>query len=266
MTEYSPVFLPFVLLLASGLGWRVQKALAERHRSRETAEAVRLILGMLVTFAAVVLGLLTSSAKDHFDAFGSNLQNYSIDLITMDQRLREYGPEAEPARALLRAYTAAAIADTWPSEPPPAGAYPTHPGRIAPDSDESVDLGTMLLNLDRRVAELNPGTPLQHSLAAIMATRMTRTLQDRWILVGSARVTLAWPFLSVMTGWLVLVFGVLGLNEPCNRVVNAVILLAALSLSVAVWLIVELDAPLSGLIHVPSTAMREALLHMDLPI
>lgn len=265
MSEIAPVLLPVLLLLASGLGWKLQTAFAERHRTRDTTEAIRLVLGMLVTFAALVLGLLTSSAKAHFDRFGNDLQTYGIDLIAMDQRLREYGPPAEPARLLLRAYTAAAIADTWPGELPPPGAYPTHPGHIAPDSDESVALGTMLLTVDRLIAELTPETPLQLTLTPVLTTRMTRTLQDRWTLVGSAQPTLAWPFISVMTGWLALVFAVFGLGAPANRVIAAVLALAALSLSVAVWLIVELDAPLSGLIQVPSTALRQALIHMDLP-
>jgi hypothetical protein len=44
-----------------------------------------------------------------------------------------------------------------------------------------------------------------------------------------------------------------------------VIGLAALSLSTALWLIVDFDAPLTGLLKVSSTAIREALMHMDLP-
>lgn len=265
MAEFAPMLLPLVLLLASGLGWRVQRSLSALHRSRETTEAIRLILGMLVTFAALVLGLLTSSAKAHFDDVSAKLQNYSIDLIAMDQRLREYGTPAVSARAVLRAYTAAAIADTWPDEPRPSGTYLTHPGRLRTGGQESVALGTMLLQVDRLVAQLIPDTPLQRALAPVLAARMARTLQDRWLLVGSGRATLAWPFVSVMTGWLVLVFAVFGLSSPSNRVIYVVIALSAVSVSVAVWLIVELDSPLTGLIQVSSTAMQEALLHMDLP-
>lgn len=263
MPEAAPVFLPIVLLLASFAGWQVQRALPDRHRSRDTVEAIRLVLGMLVTFAALVLGLLTSSAKSHFDAHAGNLQAYGIDLITMDQRLRQYGEAADPIRAVLRAYTAAAIADTWPDEPEPAGTYPHHPARFRPGSEESVALGAMLLQVDRMVAQLDPATPLQRALAPILVARMQQLLQDRWALVGSARPTLSWWFLLVMAGWLVLVFAAFGLSAPGNGVIYGVIGMVALSLSVALWLIVELDAPVSGIIHVPGDALREALLHMD---
>ncbi len=265
MSEFAPVVLPFVLLLASFAGWAVQHILPDRHRTRDTIDAVRLVLGMLVTFAALVLGLLTSSAKGHFDTHATNLQLFGIDLITLDQRLREYGPPAEPARAELRAYTAAAIADTWPGEPRPTGAYPLHPRAITPGSTESLELGTMLLEIDRMVAALTPGSPLERALVPILQSRMQTTLQDRWVLVGSAQPTLAWPFMGVMTGWLVLVFAIFGLTAPSNRVVHATIAIAALSLSVALWLIMDLDSPVTGLLHVSSAALREALLHMDLP-
>ena len=69
----------------------------------------------------------TSADATHFDNARDRFQSYSIDLIMLDQRLREYGPGADFARASLRAYTAAAIADTWPNEPPPTGIYPPIP-------------------------------------------------------------------------------------------------------------------------------------------
>jgi hypothetical protein len=263
MTELAPFFLPFVLLLASALGWGIRHALPDHHRTHETTEAVRLLLGMLVTFSALVLGLLTTSAKTHFDNARDRFQTYSIDLITLDQRLREYGPDADAARALLRAYTAAAIADTWPNEPPPIGTYPSHPGHSIPNSIESLDLGAMLLALDRQIGSLTPSTLMQQTLSAALTTRMATTLQDRWVLIGSAQATMSWPFLSIMSGWLVLVFAMFGLSVRGNSVVYAVVSLAALSLSVAVWLIVELDNPLSGFLGLPSAALREALFHID---
>ena len=265
MTELAPLLLPLFLLVASALGWQLQRALPERHRSRESVEAVRLVLGMLVTFAALVLGLLVSSSKSHFDDHAALLRAYSIDLIEADLRLREYGTPADAARGVLRAYTAAAIADTWPGERPPQGAYPLRLHSIRPGSVESLTLGGMLLDADRMVDTLDPATPLQRALQPVLAARMQSILQHRWLLVGSAQPTLSWPVLAVMTGWLILVFAIFGLSAPANPVLYSVIALAALSLSMALWLIMELDSPLTGLVHVSSEPMREALLHMDLP-
>src|SRR5471032_2267916 len=133
MVEISVAGLLFLLLLVScAIGLSLQARLAERHRSRETIDAIRLVISILVTLTALVLGLLTSSVKTAFDDFGGRLRGYGADIIALDERLREYGDAATPARALLRTYTAAAIADTWPTEPKPAGSYPTHLKSFAP--------------------------------------------------------------------------------------------------------------------------------------
>ena len=64
MTESLGAGLLFAVLLGStALGLFVRPFLSEAHRSRETTDFVRLVVIMLVTFLAVVLGLLTSSAK-----------------------------------------------------------------------------------------------------------------------------------------------------------------------------------------------------------
>src|SRR5690242_12436311 len=101
------------LLGCSALGLLIRPLLSERHRSREAIEFVQLVVAMLVTFAALVLGLLTSSVKASFDNVATDLNRLSIDLIRLDQSLREWGDETAPARKLLRTYTAAAIATTW---------------------------------------------------------------------------------------------------------------------------------------------------------
>jgi hypothetical protein len=263
MLEDSPALLPFALVGASWIGWRVSRMLAEHHRSRDTVDSMRLVLGMLVTFAAIVLGLLTSSAKGHFDTHGSNLQSYSTDLISLDQRLREYGPGADPIRAILRSYTAAAIADTWPEIARPAGTYPSNIQSFDPGSLEGISLGEMLLQMDRMIARLDQTGPLKQELVPMLAQRMQQTLQDRWNLVASGQPTISWPFLSVMVLWLLLIFAIFGLSSPANAVMYAAIALAAISLSVALWLILDFDSPLSGLLKVTAVPMLDALRHMD---
>ncbi len=76
--------------------------LPEAHRARETIETMQLMIGMLVTFAALVLGLLTASVKAEYDSAMRDRQDYALQLTQFDQCLRNYGPGAEAARTLLR--------------------------------------------------------------------------------------------------------------------------------------------------------------------
>jgi hypothetical protein len=92
---------------------------------------------------------------------------------------------------------------------------------------------------------------------------MTEILQQRWLLVVTPQDTISSPLLILMTSWLVMIFGVFGLISPRNLVVYATILMCALSLSSAVYLILDLDKPLDGVIRVSSAPMRDALRHID---
>jgi len=126
-----------ILLGCSTLGLRVRPLLSERHRSREVIDFVQLVVAMLVTFAALVLGLLTSSVKTSFDKVGDDLRGLAIQLIQLDRSLREWGTIAQPTHDLLRAYTAAAIATTWTREPKPPGDY--YPSEAPPGSGSELE-------------------------------------------------------------------------------------------------------------------------------
>jgi hypothetical protein len=264
MTEYSIAALLFILLLlSSAFGLFVQGRLAERHRGRETIDSIRLVISILVTLTALVLGLLTSSVKTAFDDFGGRLRGYGANIIALDERLREYNGAATPIREMLRTYTAAAIADTWPGEPKPTGSYPVHLRSFAPGKIEAEELTTLLLRIDSAIRRLEPADKFQQQLADQLEARMTQTLELRWRLVETAQSTVSWPLLCLMTSWLVMIFAVFGLSSPRNKVIYATIFLCALSISSAVFMILELDSPLSGWIVVSSEPLRNALQHID---
>ena len=266
MTELGIASLLFALLLvSSALGLYLQGKLAEHYRSRETIESVRLVMSILVTFTALVLGLLTSSVKTNFDEYGDRLRSYGIDIIELDQRLREYGDATNPARMLLRSYLAAAIADTWPGETKPAGQYPTQFTRVGPGGAEGEELGALLVELDKIIRGFVPADEFHHDLANLLRTRMTQTMELRWRLIETAAPTVSWPLMGLMTSWLVMIFAVFGLSAPRNRVVYVTMLLCAFSISSAVFMILELDTPLTGWIVASSQPLRDALSHIDAP-
>jgi hypothetical protein len=248
------------LLCASALGVNLQRKLAEQHRSKETGDHVRLIISILVTFTAVVLGLVISNVKSSYDQFGSRLNAFAGDITELDVRLREYGEDTAPIRASLRAYVAAAIADTWPNETPPSGAYPRFP---ASPSLERRQLGDMLIAADMAIGKLDPPDLFRKRLVTQIENQMSATMTQRRLVLGTSRDTISWSLLVAMTAWLVIVFAVFGVIAPRNVVVYVTILLCALSFSSAIFFILELDTPVDGFIYVPSEPLRDALKHID---
>ena len=257
------ILLFLVLLLSAAAGFFVQSRLHERHVEPEKIASVRLLFSMLLTFTALVLGLLTQSAKDRFDGYENDLSAYAADLIELDHRLRTYGPEANDLRSYLRRYTAAAIADTWPSEPLPSGDYPRSPRGDGPNSVEAVSLGDMLTDLDVQIERLQPTDAYHQQVAARLRDRFGATIQKRWQLILSARSTIAWPFLAVLTVWLSVIFAIFALTAPRDGLVYVVIILSAVSIASPLYLILDYSGPQSGLLQLSSDAMRTALAHMD---
>ena len=254
-----------VLLCASGLGLLARPLLSERHRSRETAELMQLVVTMLVTFAALVLGLLITSAKASFDAIDSDMRGYASDLIELRRMLNEYGPDTKPVQLALRSYTAAAIASTWTEErPPPGDYYPKTVQRAMTDADiESSALGGMLADIELRLRELVPADAMHQRLLGDCLNQFERLLDQRWKLIEEAHSSIKLPFYLVLMFWLVIVFGSLGLSAPRNGLSYTIILLGALAIASAVFVILDLDTPFTGSLVVSSQPMRDALAHLS---
>ncbi len=267
MTELLDTGLLLLLLLGASLfGLLMQPLLAERYRSRETVELIQLVVTMLVTFAALVLGLLTTSVKASFDTISNDVRGYATDIIQLNRLLTEYGNGADQIQQELRSYTAAAIATTWVNEPRPTGInYPSFPSRLPTDATlESSGLGGMLANIELRIRMLPAPDQMHQRLVADTLNQLAALLQQRWKLIEEAHASISMPFYLVLVFWLVIVFASFGLSSPRNTLAGTVILLGALSIASAIFVILELDTPFVGLITISSQPMRDALAHLAL--
>ena len=263
MSENVLVFAILILLLASSaIGFFLQRTLNENHRKRETAEAVQLVVSILVTFTALVLSLVISNVKQSYDNFDSQLRGYVGQVVELDERLREYGADIAPIRATLRAYLASSIVDIWPDEPAPSGKYPTFPD---PSGIEQVQLGTMLVDADVALRRLEPTDTFHQRLLDVLEARMTDLLLLRRHLIEAVHELIPWPLLALMTAWLAIVFAIFGLISPRNIVVYTTIGLCALAFASAIDLVLDYDGPLDGLIRVSSQPARLALQRLDAP-
>src|SRR5262249_8463238 len=144
----------------------VRPLLSERHRSPETIEFVRLVVAMLMTFAALVLGLLTSSAKSSFDKVGNEIKTLAVELHQLDRSLRALGDEPRPIRDLLHTDTETAIATTWTRKPkPPGDNYPTQLPVTGGAHLESPVMTDMLTSIENDIRQLEPHDPMHRRLA-----------------------------------------------------------------------------------------------------
>jgi hypothetical protein len=255
----------FAAMCASAMiGFFIHSRLPERHRSPDSIALVQLMITLLVTFTAIVLGLLTTSVKAGFDAAYSARGDDAAELAQLDSCLRDYGAETAPIREQLRQYVAAVIASTWPDEPRPVGfSYPDT--SKMPLTGESPVLSDILSEVGRAIHGLQPTDAFHRTQLAACVGQYSDSLQARWKVIEGARPSISLPFYWVLVIWLSILFGSFGLTARPNAMVGTMTILCALSITIAVFVILDMDEPYGGLFGVPSTAMRNALADMMRP-
>lgn len=65
--------------------------------------------------------------------------------------------------------------------------------------------------------------------------------------------------MAVVIAWLAILFVSFGLFAPANGTAVAALMVSALAVAGAMFLILELDQPFGGLINIPSAPMHSAL-------
>jgi hypothetical protein len=113
----TPVFAALVALactIGGALaGMLLRARLPEHHFDADSKDVVKLVMGLIATISALVLGLLIASAQSAFSQQGSDLQKVAADLIQLDRLLGMYGAETRESRDLLRQGVIAIHRQTW---------------------------------------------------------------------------------------------------------------------------------------------------------
>jgi hypothetical protein len=86
--------------------------------------------------------------------------------------------------------------------------------------------------------------------------------QARALLLEQNGSSIPRPFLVVLVFWLAVIFTSFGLFAPYNATVVATLFVCALSVSGALFLILELDTPFAGLLQISDIPLRDAIAHL----
>jgi len=233
---------------AAMLGIRIRAWLPDHHISSEAKDSVRVAMGTVATMAALVLGLLVASTKGTYDAERNESTHIAARIVYLDRVLAMYGPATAEARAELKQAATGMLHRMWPEE-----------------RGEKVDLEpneTWTDALPKSIYGLVAASEVQRALKE-QATRMVNELgQERWLVYEEAETSVSRTMLLVVVLWLAVLFLSVGLFAPPNGTVIVAMMLSAVSVSGAIFLILELDKPYGGLIAISSQPMRLALQHL----
>jgi Protein of unknown function (DUF4239) len=248
MAPIAVSFLAFALALVGILlGSVMQRLLPEGHLSSDSKEVVKLSMGVVATLAALVLGLLVASAKGTYDARESEINQITTYVILVDNLLAKYGDDAQAARVSLRQAIPAIVDRIW------------REAQSAPQQSSPFKATAEGEAFYRRVQELQPSSDIQRGLKERVIQVTTDLAQARFLLFSHLGSSIPVPFLAVLLLWMIVLFAGFSLMAPANATTLASLVICALSVSGAIFLILELDQPFSGIMVIQSEPLRNAL-------
>ncbi len=228
-------------------GMTLHGQLPLHHKEEDAKDAVKLVMGLIATIAALVLSLLIATAHTSYDSQESEVQALGIHIVQLDRILIRFGPDAAEARNLLRDIVAAQLKRIWPND----GAE-----KVNLRAPMATDLGEELL---ARVVNL-PGTTEVQRYGKDRALQLLAQLEEtRRLLYEQAGGSLSWPFFAILIFWLLVLFVGFGFITRWNATVLAAFFVGALSVAGAIFLILEMNRPYSGLMQISSAPIRDAL-------
>jgi hypothetical protein len=236
------------LVGAALLGRRVHRYLPEAHLSTDSRDAVKLAMGLVATMTALVLGLLVSSAKDGYDTKRSEVIQMAAKIAFLDRVLALYGPETAEARSELRASVADSVRRIWPTDQ-------SAPVQLVPNQQ----MGDALY---LAVQRLSPKDDTQRALKAQVANLIVDLGQLRLLLVAQSIPSISKPMLIILVSWLLVIFFGFSLIAPPNATTMLALVASAFSVACAIFLILQLDHPFGGLIHIPSEPLINVMNHL----
>ena len=235
------------------LGMWLRTALPAHHLAAESRDTMTLGIGLIATMTALVLGLVTASAKSSFDAVDAAVKQTAIQILALDRVLARYGSETAEIRKGLQHAVGARIDMIWPQgSSKPATLDPMRSG-----------VGSAAEGLVDAIRGLKPRDNSQQALQSRALDLSEALLQARWLVLAGTETSVPVPFLVILLFWLTITFASFGLFAPRNATVLAVLFVCALSIGSAVFLVLELDTPFDGVLRVSAAPFRYAHAHLN---
>jgi hypothetical protein len=229
------------------LGMFFNSVLPRHHLTSESKDVIKVAMAMVATLAALVVGLLIASAKSSFDSKDSELRGAAARAVLLDRTMAEYGPDTAEVRRLFRQMVATKISQIWPDE------------RTGSVDADAISQGPGMEVIQLKLLDLAPQNDAQRWLKSTALQISMDIAEARWQVAEQVGSSIQWPFLVILEFWLTAIFVSFGLFAPFNGSVIAALLVCALSVAGAIYLIDEMDQPYGGLIKISSAPLRTAL-------
>ena len=242
------IFLISFVALAIGIvaGMLLRKRIPADHLGAGPKEVIRLGAGLLATLAAVLISLMIASAKNSYDTQAAHFRTLAAYLVETDQLLVQYGPETTQIRILMRQAVPAAIDRIWRE-------------KRSANQDSAFTSASLAEQINSAIATLSPANDAQRGLKRRIEEASAEIARTRLLMFADGDRAILTPFLLILIFWLAVVFAGYALFVDPSRVVVAALLVFALSVSSALFLVADLSQPFAGVMQIPKEQLRNTL-------
>ena len=184
-------------------------------------------------------------AKSSFETQNTQVKQITANLILLDSILAQYGPEALPIRQHMRKAVGPFADRLWREK---------QVATTGPFETDAVEE-----QVYSEIQKLAPNNDVQRSLHWHAAKISNDLAQARFMLFAESESRIPTPFLAILAFWLLIVFASYSLFSPLNVTLFTCLSLFAFSAASAIFLILELGRPFTGLMMLSSAPLRNAL-------
>jgi len=248
MTPLVSGAIVFICVFAGSLGGLALRVrVPDRYLDADSRDAMKLVVGLVSTVTAMVLSLMIAASNAVFVTQDSDVQQLSAHFVDLDRRLAFYGAETKEIRAMLREVITAEIQRLW-----------------RPGSATSADLAPAPATLQgddvyARILALKPQSDAQRFGQGRALQTIAEMGHLRLLMQEQAGDMIPSPVFAVLLAWLVALFAGFGLLARRNAMVVTSLLVGALIVAGAIFLILETRHCYTGLIQISSAPMKRAL-------
>lgn len=237
------------ILSGTILGMALRRWLPDHHLTDDAKEIARLGSGLIGTIAALVLGLLIAGAKSSYDLKSSQVNQLIANAIMLDDLLAQYGPESKTARAHLREALETMSERIWAE------------GDKVQKGAKPFEISRPFDNFQHAMQKLTPADDAQRSLRERALQATVDLAKIRFLLFAESEMDLSipFPFLLVLVFWLTIIFLSFSLFVDPNPVIVVCMVVFAVSAAGALFLVIELADPFSGMMQISHEPLRQAL-------
>ena len=247
MTSGRIFLISFVAIVAGMvLGMILRRQIPVVYLREDTKEVILRGAGFLTTLAAVLISLMIASAKTSYDTQDSHFRTLAAYLVETDQLLVQYGPEAMEVRILMRQAIPAAVDRIWRE-------------KQQATQNSAFTAASLAEQLNSAVEALTPTNDAQRAIKQRLEAAGAAIARTRLLMFADGDKPILTPFLLILIFWLAVIFASYSLFVEPGRLMLAALLVFALSVSSALFLVADLSQPFVGLMQLPKEQLEHTL-------